>query len=138
MNNNNPTLAARKLPLATLTPTSCQRLLPPWRRMLHMEGPGESIASIIIRILPAASIAASREAESVILYWPTYLGSLPARRIYQVNCYPKHSDQLENTILRNIYKNLAMTKSGKKKGSNYLSQPKACQSAHGSQEREQI
>lgn len=46
--------------------------------MLHMEGPGESFASIIIRILPAASIAASSDSGSVILYGPTYLGFLPA------------------------------------------------------------
>lgn len=46
--------------------------------MLHMEGPGESFASIITRILPAASIAASSDSGSVILYGPTYLGFLPA------------------------------------------------------------
>jgi hypothetical protein len=46
-----------------------------------MEGPGESLASIIILIPPAASIAASKDSSSVILYLPTYLGSLPTKTI---------------------------------------------------------
>jgi len=46
-----------------------------------MEGPGESFASIINLIPPAASIAASRDASSVILYLPTYLGWHPTNKI---------------------------------------------------------
>lgn len=60
------TLAATKLPPATLTPTSCHRVLCPCRRRFNKGGPGESFASILNLTLPAASIATSNELESVI------------------------------------------------------------------------
>lgn len=81
------TLAARKFPLATLTPTSCQRLLSPCRRILEIGGPGESLASIISLIPPAASIAAASEFESVILYCPTYFGLEPALKKKTHSCF---------------------------------------------------
>jgi len=79
--SQNQTLAARKLPLVTLTLTSCNRLLSPCLRILHMEGPTESLAAIIDIIPPAAHIAAFRDSSSVILYLPTYLGLLPVNAV---------------------------------------------------------
>jgi hypothetical protein len=71
------TFAARKLPLATPAASSCQRLFVPCLRRLSIGGPGESFASMMSRMLPEASIAASSESESVTLYRPTYFPFFP-------------------------------------------------------------
>lgn len=72
------TLAEIKLPLETLIPASCHRSFKTWRRKTGMEGPRESLASMSTRILPAASIDASRASSSVIRYAPTYCASCSA------------------------------------------------------------
>lgn len=61
------TFAAKKLPVSTLTPISCKRLLSPCLRILQIEGPGDNLASSITDIAPAASLAACKDAASVTL-----------------------------------------------------------------------
>lgn len=110
------TLAARKLPLTTLTP-SYQRLLSPCRRILHKEGPGDNFASIIIWILPAASMAAWRESESVTLYRPTYLGSFPARVCLLKVVFKGKSKQMATTkVTKEHWRTCCLRMRTRKKG----------------------